>query len=226
MLVFTHWMIADYFIREYDGLQDGGFPLNTLGFRLGNILPDISEMSLTKHYMDDTQQFIKGYEEKVNDTTQSSWNRSIALGVLCHFYSDYFCKYHNNTSFQKKFILIHYAYEIQLHLSFLALNIKEKLVKEQKNFVEKQLIQLNRRIHLKIGSSVKSHHKGTSTFHKSMLEVYDQDKDNESTVKDIVFALLASKQLLSKYLYVVLTPKRDESMLDIFCGEWIDRTIV
>jgi len=218
MLVFTHMLFANFLLNEYDGLQEGSFPLDRMGFRFGNILPDISSMAKRGHYFDETQDFITYYQSRVSDTTLGSWDRSVALGVLCHFQCDYFCKYHHFSALQKKSILIHLAYELKLHLAFLAINLnipfQHPELKLTKLSIEKQLMSTNRLVHMNMSTSYTSNFNLRPTFKDTMLNLYKQQKN--SLRKDLVFSLLSSKHIISQYLYVVLVPKTQESLEEIF----------
>ena len=99
-----------------------GIHLNKENFLLGNILPDISAKFLIKpHILKNYHMQIKRLIQNMLDEEQTSvfsgkrFSRN--LGIICHYYADFFCYPHNSKYTGD--IASHFKYERDLFL-FLA----------------------------------------------------------------------------------------------------------
>lgn len=214
MFVFTHLMFANYFIEVYEGFDEGIFEFDPIAFRFGNVLPDLSSMSKINHYFEDTQQVIAEHKSKIINKNLSGSARSQALGVLCHFYCDYFCKYHRNPSDQKKSIYQHLLYELELHILFVIRKFKGH------KYFERKLSRLNQIVHhMRVEADDHTSHR-TVAFHTSLFHLYDLE--DQTIEKDIMFALLSSKHLITEYLHCILTAKNEELASDLFASNQLE----
>lgn len=122
----------------YEYLKENyGIYLDRKGFIKGNYCPDFSTSLIKRpHYIEDTLEFVHDKIEKLANTRLNSSyidkTYSKKIGIICHYYSDYFCFAHSS-NFNEK-IRAHISYERKLH-KFLLLkqnNIK-KIISQSKN---------------------------------------------------------------------------------------------
>lgn len=98
----------------YKQLKDEyGIHLDRESFLFGNILPDLCISFWTRpHFYENNAAFIKGKINKLLHEKQKSSNIgrrcSRDLGVLCHYYADFFCYTHN----------VHFQGDIKDHLKY------------------------------------------------------------------------------------------------------------
>ncbi len=113
MNTFTHLGISHRLMHAVE--KELKVNLDTAGFILGNIKPDISSRLIQiPHYKKDSIGFIRkeiGYllGLKLNKCTRLFSER---LGIITHYLSDFFCHAHSENF--KGGLLEHYLYEIQL----------------------------------------------------------------------------------------------------------------
>lgn len=120
MMLFTHMRIARQCFAAMKGSQEPAFKVEWWPFLYGNIKPDLSGMAMVKHHFSDTYQIFKDHLEQSRDRSLTSRERSLALGVACHFICDYFCKFHAVHPFNQRPMLSHILYEIKLHLAIVS----------------------------------------------------------------------------------------------------------
>ena len=127
MIVFSHIEVGNYYfhsIKKYDGVS---FRLRWGAFVFGNIFPDISKFAFRNHFYEDTRSIYKCYRMKAGNPQNTDRERSMALGVVCHFICDYFCKYHAKTPYIHKSLVTHIMYEIALHMKIKKILFKKNL---------------------------------------------------------------------------------------------------
>ena len=73
-------------------------------------------MATRKHYLSETYDLYEKHLKLTQDTTKNAWERSLALGVVCHFLGDYFCKYHAKKPYTFSGLYLHLMYELKLHI--------------------------------------------------------------------------------------------------------------
>lgn len=97
-----------------------GISLNQRSFVLGNVLPDYCPSFLTSpHYLKNNSSYVQHVIRAVTPLTSFACNdkkRSRLLGILCHFYADFFCFAHNS-GFTGG-LYEHIAYEKELYHFF------------------------------------------------------------------------------------------------------------
>jgi len=86
--------ILDFLTSQY------GLELHRSSFLMGNILPDCQLSFMTRpHQAEYWQEYLHSLVEKLlqekADGRRFSRLYSLRLGVLCHFYTDFFCYTHN-----------------------------------------------------------------------------------------------------------------------------------
>lgn len=95
-----------------------GIKLDTLGFMLGNIKPDIYRHSIKiPHFKDDAMDFIKNeinelLDYDIENSRKGLRDFSEKLGIVTHYISDFFCKVHSKE--RNINIAKHYLYEMLL----------------------------------------------------------------------------------------------------------------
>lgn len=87
-------------------------------FLWGSILPDFLPTFLTRpHFLENNEDFLKkSYRYlllKPIHQNHLSVRNSRKLGILCHYYADFFCRAHNNEMYHK--LRDHMRYEKHLH---------------------------------------------------------------------------------------------------------------
>jgi len=175
MIIFSHMKIASYFYNK------NPLSIEKWAFIYGNIKPDITALSREKHHYETTRLvFIKSLKDAGN-LNLSKRERSIALGVACHFICDYFCKFHAKTPYNETMSLSHLEYELKLHLALwynrLRFRKKGKVLVDSKGAIIAAL-----------------HHTCTSSYDidaviHSLLAMYHEEK--ESLQIDLAFSFEA-----------------------------------
>lgn len=117
MFVGTHYRIGS-FVYKFTLTQ---FPKNSLIskylFKWGNVLPDLHyEMSQVSHHLEFTLNHVEDHIKIFQDQSIPAYQRSISLGIVCHFLSDYFCTYHALAPYKNLSLLRHLIYELKLHV--------------------------------------------------------------------------------------------------------------
>jgi len=126
MLSFSHIVVADYF---YSKLKRNklNFELSKKSFFNGNVLPDKQRHQFNAHYYSESKADVEYYLDKVNNAKLGNNERSEALGIVCHFMCDYFCKYHSIETYKQNTGFNHFMYEAQLHIMLRFIQIKRTL---------------------------------------------------------------------------------------------------
>lgn len=165
MLVNTHGIIANLVYKQLK--KDNNCHLSKFSFVLGNIKPDIiKEFREKSHYFEDAIFYVLDRIQEITKLELSREEFSNELGVICHFLSDFFCLFHQNT-YKKESIIKHILYEINLHLRF------KKMIKVTSFFD-------------------KTHDKDLKVFdlNKMILTMHQEYLSKKSTCEeDIVYAL-------------------------------------
>lgn len=94
MNTFSHSMVGD-FLQKYL-LEQNGIELNMASFIYGNLLPDFKpSYKKLPHAADSWESYIKREIKTLSEHKQTSLrfgpNYSRRLGIICHFYADFFC---------------------------------------------------------------------------------------------------------------------------------------
>ena len=122
MLFGSHYHIGSLVYRFIVSKYIPYSPVDKILFQAGNILPDFSnQLSKLEHSPEGSSKPFKYHTEKVQDTTLSSGERMVSLGILCHYLTDFFCTYHTKEPFRNRSLVRHLFYEFRLHLVFLAM---------------------------------------------------------------------------------------------------------
>ncbi|WP_159447978.1 zinc dependent phospholipase C family protein [Papillibacter cinnamivorans] len=92
--------------------------LSRMSFLLGNIIPDFRPSFLSRpHYLAQSIGYVTGEMEALASQPLSSAEigseYSKRLGVVCHYYADFFCHAHSGR--MKKGLLAHVLYEYSLY---------------------------------------------------------------------------------------------------------------
>jgi hypothetical protein len=126
MLSFSHIVVANYF---YDKLKQSNlsFNLHKKSFFNGNVLPDKQRHQFNTHYYAESKPDCDRYLAKANNETLSDLERSEALGVVCHFMCDYFCKYHSIQPYKQDVGINHFMYEAKLHFMLVSVQIRRSI---------------------------------------------------------------------------------------------------
>lgn len=113
---FSH-IVMSRIIYEY--LKDNyGIYLDKKSFIKGNYCPDFSASIIKRpHYLENTLDYVHDKLERLANTRLNSAyidkDYSKKIGIICHYYSDYFCYAHSN-NFNEK-MKAHINYERKLH---------------------------------------------------------------------------------------------------------------
>ena len=126
MLSFSHVEVAKYFYPKLKSISIG-FKLNKRAFFEGNVLPDKQRHKFNAHYYAESKPDCKHYLIRSSDQNLSDSERSEALGVVCHFICDYFCKYHSIQPYKEDVGVKHFMYEAQIHLILKSVQIRRRL---------------------------------------------------------------------------------------------------
>lgn len=134
MITSSHILIANLVYKYI--LKNTGFILDLPAFSYGNIKPDLDKSYIKcEHTLEDSLDMINIYSEDIINSSISVKDFSMALGIICHFVSDYFCIYHTK-EYWKTDKLGHGTYEITLHTKLLSMfltgniNLRYKCKKE------------------------------------------------------------------------------------------------
>lgn len=116
MFVGTHYRIGTFVYKSVlTKFQKSSF-IDQYFFKIGNVLPDLHhELSQVNHYPEFTLDYIKEHTRIIQDHSIPTYKRSLSLGIICHFLSDYFCTYHALEPYKSRSTLQHLVYELKLH---------------------------------------------------------------------------------------------------------------
>jgi hypothetical protein len=112
----THILIGKYL---YGVMKDQyGIVLDRTGFLFGNVLPDLRPSFLTRpHFPEYNISYVKKEIRNLLSKKQKSayFGRTYSrrLGVICHYYADFFCFAHNR--YFTGDIVSHVKYEKDFH---------------------------------------------------------------------------------------------------------------
>lgn len=126
MLYFSHVEVAKYFYPKLKRCSLG-FKLNKRSFFNGNVLPDKKRHNFNAHYYAESKPDCDQHLIRSSDQNLSDSERSEALGVVCHFMCDYFCKYHSVQPYKKDVGMKHFIYEAQIHFILKSIQIRRRL---------------------------------------------------------------------------------------------------
>ena len=172
MNTFSHILVGNLiqkYIKEQNGIE-----LNWASFIYGNLLPDFRPSYKTLPHKPDSweryiQREIKTLSEHKQLSPQLGPNYSRRLGIICHFYADFFC--HPHTEAFEGGTYQHMKYEWDLY-----------------RFTQKNYPVLNRADFggqkLALGSPEKIH-SGFTTLHSAYL------KEEQAYEYDLLFTLYA-----------------------------------
>lgn len=127
MIVFSHVEIGNYFFHAVTNNKGDSFKLRWGAFVYGNVFPDISKFASRNHFYEDTRSIYKCYRMKAGNPRKSDWERSMALGVVCHFLCDYFCKYHAKMPYTQQSMIRHIWYEGILHMKIVHILFRKSI---------------------------------------------------------------------------------------------------
>lgn len=114
----SHILMGRFLCRYAE--ENYGVHLEETSFVLGNVLPDYCPSFLVRHhYLDQSgvhvQRMIRHLEAR-QTSAENDRRCSLSLGIICHFYADFFCYAHSDRftgSFSE-----HMEYESALHRYF------------------------------------------------------------------------------------------------------------
>jgi hypothetical protein len=94
----THIMLGEVLLIRLQNSLD--ITLDKDAFLFGSVCPDYSVSFLTKphllkNYGNDVQNKLRRLLERTPDTGHIGRSRSRQLGMICHYYEDFFCTPHN-----------------------------------------------------------------------------------------------------------------------------------
>lgn len=189
MLVGTHYRIGGFVYRFIISKYLPFSPVDKILFQAGNVLPDISsELSRLEHTMEGSRESYRQHVMTAQDTSLSSGERLLSLGIACHFLTDSFCVYHAKKSYKKRSILRHLLYELLIHMVLLA-----QLPSSRKLF-EQLLSDEEKRIEASCANPpIADDGRNSSPLQRlffSLQREYDSQKSSART--DIRFALKAT----------------------------------
>lgn len=102
--------------------EEHGIHLKKESFLKGNVIPDFSYYAIAHpHFMKLSLGFVQAEIESLSNTYMKSAlvgsDYSYRLGIVCHYYADFFCYAHSSN--YKQIIVNHLKYENLLHEHFL-----------------------------------------------------------------------------------------------------------
>jgi hypothetical protein len=118
MIIHTHTAIGNL-LHSYI-TENTNLVLDKKHFILGNIKPDINHsLRSIPHRSKDIIDVMECLKDELVNRNQSIETFSLKLGILCHFLSDTFCRYHFVDHLWERNIIEHVKYEISLHYAFM-----------------------------------------------------------------------------------------------------------
>ncbi len=177
MLVNTHGEIANLIFKHLS--RNNHCHLSRFSFITGNIKPDlVKELRKESHYYEDAIFYVLDKVQQLEDLTLTKEEFSTELGVICHFLSDFFCRYHQK-DFQKKNIVDHILYEMNLHFKF------SKMLKKNLDIISGRYDYLY-----------------TSDLKKMIVAMHQEYVSGKSTYEDdILYALKCTLMVSGKLEY-------------------------
>lgn len=139
MMILTHITMANYMYKAYKHIDNKSFSIDKNAFIYGNIFPDISKLSKIKHHFSMTYTICQHYLDQVENNKLTNKERSLALGIVCHFLCDYFCKFHAMPPYNEASIVNHICYELKLHFHILYDFIKRSFTLKKYRLLENNL---------------------------------------------------------------------------------------
>jgi hypothetical protein len=174
--------------------------VDRFAFVYGNVKPDISKMANLKHHFEETFPVFYTHMQAAQNTALSTRERSLALGVACHFLCDYFCKYHAKQPYRSANIVLHLYYELKLHFA------AQRQIRRDRENTETMDIDGA----LFLGHSpehVKRHMLSRIAFYERHPEAY---------ATDIHFAFGAIRQLIGELMRVEKTEEAYDAHSDFY----------
>lgn len=173
MFVGSHFRIGSFVYKSVLTKYQKKSLLNQYLFKWGNVLPDIyHELSKVDHYIEFTLDYVEDLIQIIQDRSNPSFQRSISLGIVCHFLSDYFCAYHALAPYKKRSILQHLIYELKLDICLTYCLLFPKQLKKKLSICEETKYPTIKNIILSLQ--------------------LDYFKEKPSIMNDILFALRAT----------------------------------
>ena len=200
LIVFSHIKVGNYYFHTIRKNAEVSFKLRWGAFIFGNVFPDISKLAFRNHYYEDTKSIYKCYQIKARNPENTDRKRSMALGVVCHFLCDYFCKYHAKMPYTKQSMVLHTLYEVILHM-----RIENILFKRNTD-----LLDVNERSIFNAATD----QKGVDGRFDLQSMIKDYEDEDESFQTDMAFAFRAvrgaMKEILGAETAVSDEKKREE----------------
>lgn len=171
--------------------------LDRVSFNYGNFKPDLARKdSLLKPHV--PENYMEVVEDMAKDLMENEYNLrdfSVKLGEICHYSSDFFCRYHQNEDVFKSYAK-HLNHEVNLYLRLKYALKKNKLV------LDKNMDLLDSDIGYLI---------------EKLRFDYSYDKD--TYLKDIVYAITASINICNSIAYYGVNANVfDSSQADLNIG--------
>lgn len=183
MFIGSHVTIASFLHRRVRKSQHLLFNLHPLHFIYGNIKPDITgRMAKIGHYYESTRQLVDEALEIVYDNSYSDKDRSVSLGVITHFITDYACTYHARLPYRHRNLFRHFLYETLLHFRLLYDLIMHKSLEEKLAPLPKTLL-----------------HSHQATIQKCIWDYHSSDVSMEN---DLIYALNNTLLIVNDILIV------------------------
>jgi len=150
-LITSSHIIISNLVYKYI-LQNTNFMLNVSTFTYGNIRPDLDKDYIRcEHTLEDSIEMINIYSEDIINNNISIEDFSMALGIISHFASDYFCLHHTK-EYWKKDKLGHGTYEAALHAKLLSMfltgNIKLRYKCKQEKNVKDLILKIRKKYYI------------------------------------------------------------------------------
>jgi len=186
LIIFSHIEVGNYYFHSVRKNNEVSFRLRWGAFIFGNVFPDISKLAFRNHYYEDTKSIYKCYQIKARNPENTDRQRSMALGVVCHFLCDYFCKYHAKMPYTKQSIVLHTLYEVILHMK-----IENILLKRNTD-----LLDVNERSIFNAATD----QKGVDGRFDLQSMIKDYEDEDESFLTDMAFAFEAVRGAMREIL--------------------------
>jgi len=190
LIVFSHIEIGNYLFHAVTKKKDDAFKLNWGAFVFGNVFPDISKFASRNHFYEDTKSIYKCYLMKAGNPQRSDRERSMALGVVCHFLCDYFCKYHAKLPYTRQSMIRHLWYEFILHMK-----IVDILFRKSIGFLRSNEFSV---FESEAGKNAGKNAVEGSFDLPGMLHKYEEDEESELT--DMAFSFEAVRIVMKEIL--------------------------
>ncbi len=183
MFIGSHFTIGSFLQRRVRKSDHQRFDLHPLHFIYGNIKPDITgRMAKIGHYFESTRHLVDEALEIVYDDSYSNKDRSVSLGVVTHFITDYACTYHARLPYKKRNLFNHFFYETLLHFRLLYDLMNHKTLEEKLATLPKTLL-----------------HSHQATIQKCVWDYYSSEV---SMKNDVIYALNTTLLIVNDILTV------------------------